>query len=97
MVEKGRADSPDQHGEVGAQQIPPEYDTAIYSQGKISKEAGEEEQNPFTEGTPQFESWAAGYAAGVFPPPPETPLARDDDDDDTSHNRKKLARDTSKK
>jgi hypothetical protein len=91
MVEKGRADSPDQHGEVGAQQIPPEFDTAIYSQGKLDKENGLEEDNPFEEGTPQFESYAAGYAAGVAP---EGPLAttQEGEDDDEVDSRSKLAK-----
>jgi hypothetical protein len=50
-------------------EIPPEFDTAIFTQGVKAKEAGQaDDTNPFDPAFPhQFESWAAGYAAGVAP------------------------------
>ena len=51
-------------------EVPEGMDTGIYTQGYNAKAAGAPDENPFSPDFPhQFESWAAGYAAGTAPEP----------------------------
>jgi hypothetical protein len=54
--------------------VPEGMDPAIWREGNMAKENA---PNPFTEGTPQFDTWAAGYAAR--PEPEAEPGSGDED------------------
>ena len=62
------------------EKVPEGLDVALYGQGRLdgarARDSGVEVPNPCGEGTPQFQSWAAGYAAGKVPDEPEPPVRK---------------------